>query len=354
MDRIVVDRPGGYERLRRESRPDPQPGPGEVLVDVHAAGVNLADGITRMGLYPAAVGHGYPIVPGLEAAGTVAAVGEGVDDITPGTRVMALTLFGGYATHLVVPRDQVATIPQGLSTDTAAGFPVVFLTAWYALFELAHPRPGASVLVHSAAGGVGGALVQLAGLAGARVVGVVGAPHKVAAVEALGAAAVIDRSRSDLWAEAERLAPEGFDIVLDANGPATLRGSHRHLARGGKLVVYGFHTMFTPGRGRPHWLRLVAGVLGTPRFSPMRLTRDNYSVMGFNLSLMTERRDLLRTGLDEITAWAGQGRLQPLPVTRYRLSRAADAHRAIESAQTVGKLVLVPDDRWQQSCDAVE
>lgn len=343
MQRIVIDRPGGYERLRLESAPDPEPGPGEVLVEVDAAGVNFADSITRMGLYPAARRHGYPLVPGLEAAGTVAA--SRADGVAAGTRVLALTLFGGYATHLVVPADQVIAMPEGWSTEAGAGFPVAFLTAWYALFELAHPHPGARVLVHSAAGGVGGALVQLGRLAGARMVGVVGAPHKVDAVEARGAEAVIDRSRGDLWEKAERLAPQGFDVILDANGPATLRESYRHLAPGGKLVVYGFHGLFTPGRGRPAWLRLIAGALRTRCFHPMRLTQANRSVMGFNLSLLDERRELLRAGLEQITAWSGEGRIRPLPVTRYPLSEAAEAHRAIESAHTVGKLVLVPDDR---------
>lgn len=340
MERIVVDRPGGPGRLRHESVATPAPGPGELLIEVGAAGVNFADAITRMGLYPAARQHGFPLVPGLEVAGTVAA--SRADAVVPGTRVAALTLFGGYASHVVVPADQAVTIPPDWSFATAAGFPVVFLTAWYALCELAPPRRDAHVLVHSAAGGVGGALVQLARAAGARVTGVVGGAHKVATVEDLGADAVIDRSRADLWREAERIAPGGFDVIADANGPATLRASYAHLAPGGRLVVYGFHGLFTPGRGRPNWWRLISGALRTPRFHPMRLTQDNRSVLGFNLSLLTDRRDILRAGLRAVIARAGAGELRPLATTPYPLRQAADAQRALESARTVGKLVLVP------------
>lgn len=137
----------------------------------------------------------------------------------------------------MVPRGQLLRRPEALTAEQAAGFPAVALTAWWALFELAHPRRGSNVLVHSAAGGVGSMLVQLAKVAGCRVVGVVGAPHKVEPVRQLGADAVIDKSREPLWATAEKLAPQGFDVVLDANGVSTLGGSYRHLAPAGKLVV---------------------------------------------------------------------------------------------------------------------
>jgi NADPH:quinone reductase-like Zn-dependent oxidoreductase len=201
-----------------------------VAVDVAAFGVNYADCVVRMGLYAAAKElAGHPITPGFEVAGTVAAVGEAVTPSLVGTPVMAITLFGGYTTRLVVPCQQVFPWPAGWSHLQAAAFPAVFLTAWTALCELAHPRAGDTVLVHSAAGGVGGALVQLAKLAGCRVVGVVGGAHKVDAVRALGADAVIDKASRPLWEEARRLAPGGYDIVLDANDatrlPAALIGS---------------------------------------------------------------------------------------------------------------------------------
>ncbi|MHC4817194.1 MAG: alcohol dehydrogenase catalytic domain-containing protein, partial [Planctomycetota bacterium] len=180
MRKVIIPRPGGHERLQIEEGPDPTPRPGEVVVAVEAAGVNYADCVIRMGWYESAEEYvGWPITPGFEVAGTVCALGEGVDGPAVGTDVLAVTRFGGYASRVVVPRHQVFPLPAELDKAAGAGFPTVFLTAYYALFELVHPRPGSRLLVHSAAGGVGGALVQLGRIAEAEVVGVVGAAHKV-------------------------------------------------------------------------------------------------------------------------------------------------------------------------------
>jgi NADPH:quinone reductase-like Zn-dependent oxidoreductase len=216
------------------------------------------------------------------------------------------------------------------------------MTAWYALFELAHPRPGQQVLVHSAAGGVGGALVQMAKLAGCQVVGVVGSSHKVATVKAHGADAVIDKSTQDLWAECERLAPAGFAVILDANGISTLQQSYEHLRRTGKLVVYGFHSMMPKKGGLPNWPKLAADYLRTPRFNPLTMTNDSKSVLAFNLSYLFDRKELLHEAIGQIARWLDAGRLAPPPVTTYPLADVARAHADIESGNTVGKLVLVP------------
>jgi len=344
VKKVVIHRPGGYARLRIEEGPDAPPGTGEVAIDVAAFGVNYADCVVRMGLYAAAKElSGYPITPGFEAAGGVAAVGEGVTPSLVGTPVMAVTLFGGYTSRLVIPCAQVFPWPAGWTDVQAAAFPAVFLTAWTALFELAHPRAGDTVLVHSAAGGAGGALVQLARLAGCRVVGVVGGGHKVDAVRALGADAVIDKSSQPLWEEARRLSPDGYDVVLDANGAATLTESYRHLAAPGKLVVYGFHSMLPRRGGRPAWPRLAWAYLRTPRFSPLRLTRDNRSVLAFNLSFLATRTDFIRRGMEQLLAWADTGQIQPPIVTAYPWEALADAHRDLESGNTVGKLVVTTD-----------
>src|SRR4029078_3279140 len=179
MRRVVIPKPGGYERLVVESSPDPTPEGSEVLVRARAMGVNYADCITRMGLYESARKYvGYPLTPGFEFAGSVEKVGTRVRDVKPGARVVGVTRFGGYATSIVVPRSPVFELPQGFSEEEAAGFPAVFLTAHYALFELAHIRPGDWVLVHSAAGGVGTAVLQLAEIAGARTVAWLGAHSK--------------------------------------------------------------------------------------------------------------------------------------------------------------------------------
>ena len=341
MKKVVIHKPGGYQQLAIEQHPDLHPGPGEIVVSVAAIGVNFADCVTRMGLYASAKHYvGYPITPGFEVSGTVLECGAGVTDPEPGTAVIAVTRFNGYATQVCVNREQVYRLPQQLSYETAAGMPAVSLTAWFALFRLAHVSAGDTLLVHSAAGGVGSMLVQLGKLSGARVIGVVGAAHKVAAVIALGADAVIDKSTQDLWSEAERYAPGGYDIILDANGITTLKQSYRHLAPVGRLVVYGFHGMLVTHNGLPGKLGLAWDYLRTPRFSPFDLTTKNRSVLGFNLSFLFDKRELMATGMQQILQWLEQGKLSPPTVTRYAFDSVAAAHRDLESGQTVGKLVL--------------
>ena len=287
MKKVVIEQAGSYEKLKLKEFPDPRPGKGEVLIETRACGVNFADCIVRMGLYSSAKEFvGWPITPGFEVSGVVTALGDGATKFSLGQKVMAVTLFGGYTTHSVVPEDRVFSLIEGLDFAQAAAMPAVFLTAYYALFELAHPRKSDFMLVHSAAGGVGSTLVQLGRLAGCHVVGVVGSATKVDYVKSLGANAVIDKSTQDLWKAAEKCTPGGYDLILDANGVETLDQSYQHLSNGGKLVVYGFHSMFSKGRGKPDWLKLLWDYWRTPRFNPLQMTKGNHSVLAFNLSYM--------------------------------------------------------------------
>jgi NADPH:quinone reductase-like Zn-dependent oxidoreductase len=341
--KVVVHAAGGHDRLKFETSAVPVPARGEVRIDVRAMGVNYADTIVRMGLYASAKEYvGWPITPGFEVAGVVGAVGEGVGDLAIGTEVFAVTLFGGYSTHVVVPRDRVFGRPASTTFEQAAALPAVYMTAWYALHELAHPRRGSLVLVHSAAGGVGSALVQMAKLAGCEVVGVVGAHHKVAAARALGADHVIDKSTQDLWREAERIAPGGYDVILDANGVSTLGASYKHLRRAGKLVVYGFHSMMPKAGGRPNWPKLAIDYVRTPRFNPLDMTNESRSVLAFNLSYLFDRAELLNEAMTQIVGWLDAGKLAPPTTTSYPFAEVARAHADIESGRTIGKLVLVP------------
>jgi NADPH:quinone reductase-like Zn-dependent oxidoreductase len=343
MEQVVIARPGGYDALELRRSADPEPGPGEVVIHCAACGVNYADSIIRMGLYASAKAlHGYPITPGFEVAGHIAAVGEEVEGWSAGDPVIGLSLFGGYTSHLKLPAQGVFGKPEALDFEQAAALPTVFLTAWWMIHRQVHPEAGETWLVHSAAGGVGSALLQLARLAGVRAIGVVGAAHKIDHARAMGAAAVIDKSRQDLWPEAERLCPAGFDAVFDANGVTTLKHSYRHLAPTGRLVVYGFHGML-PRSGRPNWLGLARDWLKTPRFNPLEMTQSNRSVLAANLSFLQSHAPSLRAGMEWLLERFADGRLQPLPLERYPLSGAADAQRRIESGQTLGKLVLIPD-----------
>jgi NADPH:quinone reductase-like Zn-dependent oxidoreductase len=347
MQRIRIDKPGGYAALQLETVARPSPGPGQVRIAVAACGVNYADGIIRMGLYASARElHGYPITPGFEVAGRIDAVGEGVADWRIGEAVIGLTLFNGYASSIVLDADQVFALPAGLSMAEGATLPTVFLTAWFMVHQQLHPRPGENWLVHSAAGGVGSALLQLGSLAGCRVAGVVGATHKREHCQSMGARHVIDKSIEPLWPAAEAFAPGGFDAIFDANGVTTLQQSYRHLAPTGRLLIYGFHSML-PHSGRLNWLRLVWDWLRTPRFNPLEMTQSNRSVLAANLSFLQSHAPRLREGMLWLLERFADGRLQPLPVECFPLREAAAAQRRIESGQTIGKLALLVDERDQ-------
>jgi NADPH:quinone reductase-like Zn-dependent oxidoreductase len=253
-----------------------------------------------------------------------------------------VTFFNGYTSRLEVPQHQVFPLPSGLDFAQGAAFPAVYLTAYFALHLLAHPRRGDRVLVHSAAGGVGGALVQLAKLAGCEVTGVVGSSHKVDVARALGCDHVIDKSTEDLWGRAAQISERGFDVVLDANGVSTLQKSYDHTRPAGKLVIYGFAAMMPKQGGRPNYLKLAYDYVRTPRFNPLDLTNHSKSVMAFNLSYLFDRTDLLDEAMPALVGWLNDGSLKPPAITEYALEDVARAHADIESGKTTGKLVLVP------------
>lgn len=341
MHKIVIHRPGGYEQLKYEEYPDPTPGGGEVLIETSAMGVNYADCCVRFGVYESAKKYvGWPITPGFELAGTIKQLGPGVSHLSIGQPVFALVRFGAYATRVVAPASQVFPLPQGFSLQEAGGFATVFLTAYHALNQCVRLRPGMTVLIHSAAGGVGSALVQLAKIAGCRTIGIVGSSHKVDYVKSLGCDVVIDKSREDLWRAVEAAAPEGVDIACDAIGPATLRESYRHLRPTGRLITYGFSSMLPNQGGRFSYLRGLWGLWKMPRFQPLQMVGENKGVIGFNLSFLFDRHDLLSEAMSQLLQWANEEKIRPLPITTYPLREVAKAHQAIESGQTTGKLVL--------------
>ena len=214
------------------------------------------------------------------------------------------------------------------------------MTAW-AEMTMVEVKAGDVIDISGAAGAVGNVAGQLAKLHGCRVIGVVGAAHKRSDALAMGADEVIDKSTQDLWREAGRLAPDGFQAVFDANGVSTLKQSYAHLAPMGKLCIFGFASML-PHDGRLNWLRLAWDWLRTPRFNPLDMTQSNRSVLAANLSFLSAHAGLLTAGMRELLALFEAGRLQPPPVTAYALEDAARAQAAIESGKTTGKLVLIP------------
>ncbi len=341
MKKIVINRPGGYEQLTIAEVPNPVPRDHEVLVQTSAVGVNYADVCVRWGVYESAKKFvGWPITPGFEFSGKVVARGKAVTKLEIGDEVFGVTFFNGYSTHIAASDELVWRKPKSLTTFEAAGFPAVFLTAYHALFQNVRIRPGMKVLIHSAGGGVGSALVQLAKISSLHVTAVVGSAHKVDYVRSLGADYVIDKSSEDLWSRVKELVPEGFDIVFDANGPETLRQSYDRLRPTGKLVVYGFHSMLPKEGGKLKWIKAGLGFLRIPRFNPLTMTSDNKSIVAFNLSFLFPEHHLLNEGMAELVKWLDEKRIKPPHITEFRLEDVALAHKLLESGKSIGKIIL--------------
>ena len=343
MKKIVIERPGGYRQLKIKEFPTPKPQENEVLVEVSAAGINFADVIIRMGLYKSAKEYvGWPITPGFEFSGKVLKCGEGVTDLAEGSSVFGVTRFGAYSSHICVPRHQIFSLSNDskFTSDEWAAFPTVFLTAYHGLFQNFILRPEMKILVHSAAGGVGTALLQLGKIANCQMIGVVGSNHKVNTAFEFGADKVIDKSKENLWAKAMEISPLGFDVVFDGNGPSTLKQSYKHLAPTGKLVTYGFHSMFSKRGGFPNYFKLAIEYFRIPRWNPLNLTNDSKSIIAFNLSYLFNRMDLLSEAIQNLLKWVEQGKIKAPALQCFSFEKVADAHRAIESGTTVGKLIL--------------
>src|SRR5918996_2976291 len=237
MRAVVLTGHGGPEVLEVQERPDPPVGPGEVRIAVRAAGINFADTMARIGLYLDAPKP--PCVLGYEVAGEVESVGEGVTDLTPGDRVIAGTRFGGQAELVAVPASQAQPLPERLSFEQGAAFPVNYGTAYAALVTMGSLREGTRVLIHAAGGGVGISAVQIARNAGAEIFGTASAA-KHEAIRAQGVDHAIDYRTEDCEAEVMRITGgEGIDLAIDALGPSSFRKDYRLLRPGGRLVMYG-------------------------------------------------------------------------------------------------------------------
>lgn len=316
--------------------PDPTPGPGEVRIAVRAAGVNFADVMARLGLYPDA--PPLPAVVGYEVAGTVDAVGAGVAGFRTGDRVLALTRFGGYATSVVVPATQVFATPSRLTDIEAAAVPVNYLTASIALYRLANVGAGDTVLVYGAGGGVGIAATQLAKIREAVVIGTA-STSKMDAIRALGVDHAVDHRRQDIAVEVRRLTSgRGADVILDPIGGRQFKVSYDLLAPLGRLVVYGVSSL-AAGERRSIW-RTLRTLMALPAFRPLSLMNHNRGVLGLNLGHLWGEGRQLRAAMDTILREVDAGRLQPVVARTFPLDRVGDAHRYLQSRANIGKVVL--------------
>jgi NADPH:quinone reductase-like Zn-dependent oxidoreductase len=336
---ILIDRLGPPEVLVEREVPLPDLGPNDVHLRVDAAGVNFADLIQRMGLYGTVPPRPYS--PGFEIAGRVVRVGTAVRDWHEGDRAVALIRFGGYARDVVVPERQLFRYPDTLTPIQAAAVPVVFLTAWIALFEAARARAGETALVLNAAGGVGTAAVQLGVRKGLRVIGTAGAERKRAFVtETLGASACFD-SHGDWEPEVRALAGRrGVDVALDALGGPATASCRRLLAPLGRLVFYGMSDA-VPGVSR-NWARAAWTWLRTPKIHPLDLVVPSIGVFGIHLLHLLKKEELLRTSLQEIYRGVAAGEWRPVVDRTFPLTRegAVAAHHYLHARRNLGKLLL--------------
>jgi len=339
MRQVWITRVGPPEVLELREAPDPLPKPGEVQIRVRAVGVNFADIMTRLGLYPDA--PKLPAVVGYEVAGDIAAVGEGASRAI-GEKVFAITRFGGYSDVICVPAAQAIPLPEGMTYAEGAAIPVNYLTAYQMLVQMGSVKAGERVLVHSAAGGVGLASIDLCRIYGAEVFGTASA-SKHAMLRERGVSQLIDYNAQDYETEVKRLtAGRGVHIVLDAMGGEHWKKGYRCLAPTGRLVMFGLSNAAT-GKTRSIW-SLLKTLLRTPLFSfpPPRLINDNKALLGVNLGHMWDETELLTAWLAQLLAWYRDGKIHPTVGASFPLAEAPAAHHYIQDRKNVGKVVLVP------------
>jgi NADPH:quinone reductase-like Zn-dependent oxidoreductase len=332
MRAVVITKHGGPGVLEVQEQPDPQIGPGEVRIDVAAAGINFADVMARMGLYPDA--PKTPCVVGYEVAGTVLEVGEGVDGITPGQRVVAGTMFGGYASQVVVPASDVVALPDDLSFEQGAAIPVNYGTAWAGLIGFGSLQAGERVLVHSAGGGVGIAATQIAKRTGAEVYGTA-SPGKHARCEELGVDHPLDYTKSG-W---ERGLPM-FDVILDAVGGKSFRTGYDLLRPGGRLVAFGASALVS-GQRR-NLVTALRTVIRMPRFNMIKQMSESKAVVGLNMLSLWKDRGTLQPWIAPLREMLDDGTVKPVVAGDFTFDEAGAAQTMITERRNVGKVVLVP------------
>ena len=331
MRQVFITRIGGPEVLEVRESPDPQPGPGEVRIRVRAAGVNFADLMARVGLYRDA--PKLPSVMGYEVAGEIDLPQE-----RAGERVIAMTHFGGQSELVCVPLERVLSMPRALSFAEAASIPVVWLTAWHMLVELAHLQPGRTVLIHAAAGGVGTAALQVCKKFGARTIGTA-SPGKHERLRTMGLDHAVDyRSRDFEEAVQEITKGRGVDVALDPLG--TFRKSFRCLAPAGRLLMYGASDAAPEGRRSVP--AMIGAVLKMPFFHPLKLLPDNKGIFGINMGRLWTEQQLLAGELRDVMRGFESGEFRAVVDSEIPFAEARRAHERIQARENFGKVVLVP------------
>lgn len=334
MRQIWIDRPGREEALALREAPDATATEEcPLLIRVEAIGVSFADLVARKGMYTDA--PSMPFVPGYEVSG-VALTAAGA--IAAGDRVCALTNFGGYATHVAVPSEYAFVMPERMTFEEGAAFPVNYITAYVGTRVFGNARHGDRMLIHSAGGGVGIAATQLALVAGAAVYGIA-SEHKHARLREMGVTACIDSRKTNVAAEVRSLTGgRGMDLILDSTGGRSARRSYSMLAPLGRLVLCGISSA-SKGNGR-NLPALIAMALQMPRYGAISLIQNNRSVAGVNVARLWQETELLRTAFAELFELYENHRVTPMISDVVPFERASEAHRILEERRNFGKVVL--------------
>jgi NADPH2:quinone reductase len=317
---------GEVESLELADVEAPRPGPGEVLIDVRATAVNYADALMVAGRYQTK--PPLPFSPGLETAGIVAAVGDGVARFAPGDRVMAILPYGGLAERAVAPEAETFAIPEGMSFEEAGAFPVAYVSSHVALRWQARLEPGETLLVLGAAGGVGLTAVEIGKAMSARVIAAASTADKLAVARARGADELIDYATEQLTERVMALTGDrGADVCFDPVGGALFDAALSSLGWGGRILLVGF-------------------VGGVPQIPANRLLVKHRAALGSSLRYFRwHAPDKLRRSVEELVGWYGEGRLRPLVSRRLPLGRSVEAIKLLTDRRAHGKIVVVPEGR---------
>lgn len=323
MHAITIQKPGGPEALVWTEVPDPEPGPGEVIVDVRASAVNRADLLQRQGQYPPP--PGAPAYPGLECSGVIAAIGPDVTGWEVGQEVCALLAGGGYAERVAVPAGQLLPVPAGVDLIHAAALPEVACTVWSNVVAIARLKQGETLLVHGGGGGIGTFAIQLGVALGATVV-VTARAAKHERLRELGAAHTIDYREQDFVEEVRRVTDgRGADVILDIMGAAYLPRNVAALATGGRLVVIG----------------MQGGRKGELDLGMLLAKRASVTATALRSRPLAEKAEIVRGVREEVWPLVESGAIRPIVDRWVRMPDAADAHRLLETSDHLGKVLLV-------------
>ncbi|XP_060112027.1 synaptic vesicle membrane protein VAT-1 homolog [Heteronotia binoei] len=351
---LVLTGYGGYEKLKVQARqlPGKQPCPaaGQVSVEVRACGLNFADLLARQGLYDRLPAP--PVCPGLEAAGTVLATGEGVASPKVGDKVMILARSGLWQEVVTVPANQTFPMPEGMSFEEAAAFLVNYITAYMILFDFGNLRPNQSVLVHMAAGGVGTAAVQLCQTVENVTIFGTASASKHDALRENGVTHPIDYRAADYVEEVRKISPKGVDVVLDPLGGSDTAKGFNLLKPMGKLITYGVANLLTGQR--KNLMAMAKTWWNQFSINALQLLHLNKAVCGYHMGYLEEEVELMSDVVTKLVALYSQGKIKPKVDSVWPFDQVVDAMKRMQEKKNIGKVVLVPEASQKDESKKVE